>query len=294
MSITTPVPTEPYEFKPEPIGEWGPAAYWVTDRDALIKYARATCASSALITSGDVAHPVYNAIPAMAVCDPMLSRIIPIEVKVTGLHGESDITFHRPLEPDMSLVSRATGVGFRQVPAGVLAIVRGETRLMDTNELINDQWVTIILRGTRTPEARGEDRPSRDYPRTAKVVGFETTFEPDTPVKYAKASGDYWPIHTSEQAARDAGLPGIINHGLCTLAFVTNQLIEHLAGDDPRRVRRIGARFASIVMPRWRLETTVHETAARNGENVIYGFDSVIPEIGRTALKGGTIEVAPG
>lgn len=293
MSITAPVPTEPYEFKTDAIGQWGPPAYWVTDRDALIKYGRATCATSKLITSGDVAHPIYSAIPAMVVCDPMLSQIIPIEVKMTGLHGEADIVFHRPMEPEMSLVSRAIGVGFRPVPAGVLAIVKGETRLMDSDDLINEQWVTIILRGTTTPEAKGEDRPARDYPSSERVASFVTRFEPDTPVKYAKASGDYWPIHTNAQIAREAGLPGIINHGLCTLAFVSNQLIDHLADGDPRRVKRIGARFASIVMPEWKLETEVHATSARNGENAIFSFDSAIPEIGRRALKGGTIEVAP-
>lgn len=37
-------------------------------------------------------------------------------------------------------------------------------------------------------------------------------------IKYAGASGDYNPIHTIDEAAEEAGLPGIIAHGMLTVA----------------------------------------------------------------------------
>lgn len=37
-------------------------------------------------------------------------------------------------------------------------------------------------------------------------------------IKYAGASGDYNPIHTIDQEAEKAGLPGIIAHGMFTMA----------------------------------------------------------------------------
>ncbi|WP_409305538.1 MaoC/PaaZ C-terminal domain-containing protein [Peribacillus sp. SCS-155] len=36
-------------------------------------------------------------------------------------------------------------------------------------------------------------------------------------IKYAGASGDYNPIHTIDEEARRAGLPGIIAHGMWTM-----------------------------------------------------------------------------
>lgn len=36
-------------------------------------------------------------------------------------------------------------------------------------------------------------------------------------IKYAGASGDFNPIHTIDQAAEKAGLPGIIAHGMWTM-----------------------------------------------------------------------------
>jgi acyl dehydratase len=37
-------------------------------------------------------------------------------------------------------------------------------------------------------------------------------------IKYAGASGDFNPIHLIDEAAEDAGLPGIIAHGMLTVA----------------------------------------------------------------------------
>lgn len=48
----------------------------------------------------------------------------------------------------------------------------------------------------------------------------EITLEPVTRldlIKYAGASGDYNPIHTIDEEAKKAGLPGIIAHGMWTM-----------------------------------------------------------------------------
>jgi len=47
------------------------------------------------------------------------------------------------------------------------------------------------------------------------------TLEPVTRlqlIKYGGASGDYNPIHTIDQAAAEAGLTGVIQHGMLTMA----------------------------------------------------------------------------
>lgn len=48
----------------------------------------------------------------------------------------------------------------------------------------------------------------------------EVTLEPVSRldlIKYAGASGDYNPIHTIDEEAKKAGLPGIIAHGMWTM-----------------------------------------------------------------------------
>ena len=64
---------------------------------------------------------------------------------------------------------------------------------------------------------------------------------------YAEASGDRNPIHVDEVFARAAGLPGVIAHGMLTMAFA-NQLITDWLGDRSM-VKRLQGRFAGMVLP---------------------------------------------
>lgn len=78
---------------------------------------------------------------------------------------------------------------------------------------------------------------------------FEQTrsVDPEQPKRYAAASGDYNPIHLDAEFARAVGLPGIILHGLCTMAF----LAEHAAAaaGSPEALRRLKLRFSQPVQP---------------------------------------------
>ncbi|MGH3944910.1 MAG: MaoC/PaaZ C-terminal domain-containing protein [Pseudonocardiaceae bacterium] len=67
-------------------------------------------------------------------------------------------------------------------------------------------------------------------------------------VRYAGASGDFNPIHWNERVAREAGLPGVIAHGMLTMALAT-RLVTAWAG-DPGAVVACGVRFTRpVVVP---------------------------------------------
>jgi len=65
--------------------------------------------------------------------------------------------------------------------------------------------------------------------------------------RYAEASGDRNPIHLDESFARSAGLPGVIAHGMLTMAFA-NQMVTDWLGDRSR-LKRLQGRFAGMVVP---------------------------------------------
>jgi 3-hydroxybutyryl-CoA dehydratase len=71
------------------------------------------------------------------------------------------------------------------------------------------------------------------------------------PVYYAAASGDFNPIHLDPEVAQLAGLPGLILHGLCTLAWAAEAVAVFVG--DPGKVRKVRARFSKPVQ----LEDTV-------------------------------------
>jgi acyl dehydratase len=67
-------------------------------------------------------------------------------------------------------------------------------------------------------------------------------------VRYAGASGDFNPIHWSDRAAREAGLPGVVAHGMLTMALAT-RLVTDWAG-NPGAVVDCSVRFTRpIVVP---------------------------------------------
>ena len=70
-------------------------------------------------------------------------------------------------------------------------------------------------------------------PRTFRVTRADL-------VAYANASGDQNPIHQDEEVARSVGLPGVIAHGMFTMALV-GRAVEAWAG--PGNVVEIGCKF---------------------------------------------------
>lgn len=67
-------------------------------------------------------------------------------------------------------------------------------------------------------------------------------------VRYAGASGDFNPIHWSDRVATSVGLPGVIAHGMLTMALAT-RAVEAWAG-GPDRVVEFGAKFTKpVVVP---------------------------------------------
>lgn len=67
-------------------------------------------------------------------------------------------------------------------------------------------------------------------------------------VRYAGASGDFNPIHWSDRVATSVGLPGVIAHGMYTLALAARAL-DTWAGATGR-VRELSCKFTKpVVVP---------------------------------------------
>ena len=64
---------------------------------------------------------------------------------------------------------------------------------------------------------------------------------------YAEASGDRNPIHLDDGAARAAGLPGVIAHGMLGMAQLANFVVGWTG--DHRRLRRLRCRFSAMILP---------------------------------------------
>ena len=54
-------------------------------------------------------------------------------------------------------------------------------------------------------------------------------------VRYAQASGDDNPIHQDEEVARSVGLPGVIAHGMYTMALAARAVSTWFPGAEVER-----------------------------------------------------------
>ncbi|WP_329014942.1 MaoC family dehydratase [Micromonospora rifamycinica] len=67
-------------------------------------------------------------------------------------------------------------------------------------------------------------------------------------VRYAGASGDFNPIHWNDRTATAVGLPGVIAHGMFTMALVGRAVAEWAGAPDA--VVDFGVRFTRpVVVP---------------------------------------------
>jgi acyl dehydratase len=66
-------------------------------------------------------------------------------------------------------------------------------------------------------------------------------------VAYAEASGDHNPIHQDEEVARSVGLPGVIAHGMYTMALAARAVADWYPGAE---LVSIGCKFTNpVVVP---------------------------------------------
>jgi len=74
------------------------------------------------------------------------------------------------------------------------------------------------------------------------------TLRRDDLVRYAGAGGDFNPIHWSDRMAAALGLPGVIAHGMLTMATAARVVTDWL--DDPADLVEYGVRFTKpVVVP---------------------------------------------
>jgi len=105
--------------------------------------------------------------------------------------------------------------------------------------------------------------------------------------RYAEASGDPNPIHTDPDFAEKAGLPGVILHGLWTMAQVARANTA-AAGGDPRALKRLSVQFRGMGFPEQEVTVTGTVTEADGDEVVV---DTVAEQGGNRIIRNATAEL---
>ena len=277
-------------FNPDGLGVWTAESRFEVTRERLREYAAATNDPIEQHVDGDVANPVFAIVPVFeSLMEPAL-EVVPIPLIGKILHGEQDLRFHRPIRPGDVLVSKARMTGWQGLPNGTAACVHIECR-DEGGELVNEQFVTFFVRGFDTGDTIGTLAPGHRFDEslraTALVAEVKQHVDDDQTFRYGPAAGDPMPIHLDDEFAKEMGLPGIIAHGLCTMAFTSWALLTEVGDSDVARLKRLAVRFAKPVLPGQDITTSIYESSSADGVTT-YVFETAVD--GELVIKDGLAE----
>jgi acyl dehydratase len=265
-----------FEFDDSGLNTWADPETFEVTRERIAEYAAATNDPIKAHLDGDIASPVFAIVPAFdAMMAPALD-VVPIEIFGRIVHGEQDFHFHRPIRPGDKLTARGEVTGYETLPNGTRVNIHLECRAED-GELVNEQFLIGFFRGVNAGKSVGEANPPHKFDESlraqAPVAKVVQHVDADQTFRYAPASGDPMPIHLDEEVARDAGLPGIIAHGLCTMAFTSWAVLTEVGGSDVSRLKRFAVRFSKMVLPGDDIETRIWKAESKDGQTT-YSFET--------------------
>jgi acyl dehydratase len=275
-------------FDTEGIGRWSDEITFPVEVERSIAYTMATNDPITQHLDGTVAPPVFAVVPALSDMAETTMFAVPDELMLRILHGEQDFRFHRAIVPGETLTVRSKVIGIHGKSSGVVVTTIAETR-DENRELVNEQYFSGFFRGGNWPHEAGAPAPEHTFDETLRgrhadfVV--EQKFDADQTFRYAEPAGDPMPIHLDEEIAKSMGLPGIIMHGLCTMAFNSHALLSRIAPNNPERLKRLAVRFAAPGRPGQVMTTSIWNIGGGT-----YRFESVNDE-GQVLIKDGLAEI---
>jgi acyl dehydratase len=278
------------------VGRWTPETPFDVELSRVRRYAAAINDDHPLYAAGALAPPLFAVVPIGDHISGALHGLIADEDRRWGLHAAQDMIFHSPILPGTVLRSRAAPIGVHPRPKGTGVVIKTETRLSDGTLLV-EQYASLFFRrrfhgpgaGEAAPDQRAPARARSEAHSSGLLVTVTETVDADQTRRYAEASGDHNPIHLDDAFARSVGLPGIIVHGMCTMAFAARAVVAHACAGDPRRLKRLAVRFARPVLPGQTLTIHLWPADLTDGAGR-YAFDTLNPD-GKAVLQDGLAEV---
>ena len=258
------------------------------DPDRAKQYAAATNDDNPAYTSGACAPPVFGVVPTWEAIGLAVADVVPPEQLMMVVHGEQDMHFHRPLVPGRELVTVAEAHSIRVGASGTRFTTQVTSTDGETGDHVLEQFVTMFIRGLGEGDSAGPDKPDHTFDASGAtaVAEFTVHVDADQTFRYHEASGDPMPIHLDDNFAKSVGLPGIIAHGLCTMAMTSQAVVRTVAGGDPGRVERLAVRFSKNVFPGDDVTTTIYGVGGGR-----YGFEATTNR-GVTVISNGLAQVA--
>lgn len=174
------------------------------------------------------------------------------------LHGEQGVELIEPL-PAHGHVSGKTRVTEAVDKGEKGLLLYSEKALTDltTGRLLARTYATHFLRGDGgMAGAPTQARPVHQMPASPPNAILRANTRPEQALLY-RLNGDYNPLHSDPEIARQAGYERPILHGLCTYGVITQVLQRYLDSKGKGSLKRLSLRFSAAVLPGETLEVAI-------------------------------------
>lgn len=185
------------------------------------------------------------------------------------VHAEHKIIFHHPLPTSATVSASYRNTAVVDKGPGKGALIYQEKRVTDqaSGTLLATNQACLFARGDGGFSERGggdaSAPPRPALPESTPDAVCDLATLPRTPLIY-RLSGDYMAIHVDPEAARKAGFPRPIMHGLCTFAMAGHAVLRTFCDYAPARLASLFVRFSAPALPgetirteMWRRENAV-------------------------------------
>jgi len=264
----------------------------LVDPARAVAYAAATNDPGSRYRADGLVPPLFAVVPTWDTTMAAVHDVVPAAAMGMLVHLFQDMRFFRPLTAGQVLVTEAEicGIRSRRSGASLLVVV---TSVDDAGEPVLRQYATMFIRGLGGGESGGDEPPDHTFTngdRGPLLAERTVHLDVDQTLRYADASGDTNRIHVDEAFAKEMGLPGIIVHGMCTMAFCGHAVIGETADGDPAMLRRLAVRFSRPVLPGSDLVTTVFSAGA-SSDRRRFAFEARSRR--EVVIKDGWAEIGP-
>lgn len=211
------------------------------------------------LEEGIVAMPMYAVATSWKLVENLSEYIdadnFPLEVFFTLVHYSEHLKIHR-------LIKNGDKLTFNGKISSILPHRAGTHIILELN--VTDQHKKPVfteyhggmLRGV---ECIGPACGEKNIPLIHKfntqndneiqIWNHPIQIHPLSPYIYDACSKIHFPIHTSQQFAKQMGLPGIILQGTASLAYTLKEIVNIEAQGNPFKVREIACKFTKMISP---------------------------------------------
>ncbi len=227
---------------------------------------------------------------------PVTMVVVPLKEMVTDntlnldisrmVHGEQEILYFRPLKlwDKIKTKLELESIDVKESGDILWAKINGSTE----DELVFEIRAGMFFRKQRKGFKQIKPKVKEVTIEKQIIITKQMKVNSDQSVRYATASGDDNPIHLDKDIALAVGLPDIILHGLCTMAFAIQTIVDGLAGGYPAKVKGVKTRFSKPVFMNNTLTTEGWLLEEKETSKII-GFETK-NESGEVVLKFGSVE----